>query len=685
MRLERVFTHRIVRLLQVILPVFVLALIAVPAWNYYAKRALKTDAPRGGIKLPSGVSVRTDGFTYSTSEGGRTRFVVNAKQSLGFKDEKYVLKDVDVTVFGEKPEDPTRKIRGDNCEYDQTSNDFTCQGNVEMRLDEQTVVRTESVLYNHHDGIVTAPQRSELDKNGTTGHANAFEYGMNSGLLKLNGDVKVQSSNNVTIETGAALFQQKENWTTMSGGVLITSPNGWIRGGKGRATLKAGTYQPQVITVEENVSAESQPKTGRENWKVRANQIVTTLSDSGMAERVQSSGNVDIEKIAGTTSQRLTGSEVDTTFKEGKIDVLEARQNARMSFGPDETLEATKIWTNSAGSVRTADASVLKVGDSTIEGTEFVIENGENEVTFTTARRAKLKKQESGLESSSDQTHARFESGTNMLKELVQSGNFQFRTPQYEGRAKTGRFEQGGTVITLQGSSVVNDSEKRLEAEQIVVNQENNSFVATKNVSTLMKNSTEPVLVKAARAESSADSMVYTGGVQLWRGDVFIRAELLRALGKDRANAKVHAEGGPQAPVQSTIQNVRTTSDTLDYDNAGGVARYLGHVHAKKQDMILQSPDLLVHFRDNNVTDIVASGGVVVDRADQHGIGERAVYDAATDVVTLTGKNVEVRDNERLVKGSKLTMTSKGQNASVEAEKGERTVSRHPIKSPIKK
>src|SRR5262245_46449981 len=108
MRLERVFTHRIVRLLQVILPILVVALIAIPAWNYYAKRALKTDSPRRGINLPSGVSVRTDGLTYSTSEGGRTRFVVNAKQSLGFKDEKYVLKDVDVKVFGEKPEDPIR-------------------------------------------------------------------------------------------------------------------------------------------------------------------------------------------------------------------------------------------------------------------------------------------------------------------------------------------------------------------------------------------------------------------------------------------------------------------------------------------------------------------------------------------------------------------------------------------------
>ena len=42
-------------------------------------------------KLPGGVSVRTDGFTYSRTEAGQTKFTIHAKQSLGFKDDKYIL------------------------------------------------------------------------------------------------------------------------------------------------------------------------------------------------------------------------------------------------------------------------------------------------------------------------------------------------------------------------------------------------------------------------------------------------------------------------------------------------------------------------------------------------------------------------------------------------------------------
>ena len=138
---------------------------------------------------------------------------------------------------------------------------------------------------------------------------------------------------------------------------------------------------------------------------MRAAWIEAAISPAGFAERVKTRGNVEVEKIAGNTHQRLTGGEVDTTMKGGKVDVLEARQNARMVFGSDRTLESNQIWTNAAGSIQTTDSSVLKVGDSTIEGKDFVIENREDMVTFNTPRRATLKKP-GNQESSSDQTRA---------------------------------------------------------------------------------------------------------------------------------------------------------------------------------------------------------------------------------------------------------------------------------------
>jgi lipopolysaccharide export system protein LptA len=205
-------------------------------------------------------------------------------------------------------------------------------------------------------------------------------------------------------------------------------------------------------------------------------------------------------------------------------------------------------------------------------------------------------------------------------------------------------MDGGATVVTLEGSPVVTDSDKRLEARGIRLNQKDNSFVATGNVSTLMKSGGEPILVKAARADGDADSVLYTGNVQLWRGEAYVKADRLEAVGQGGANSRVHAEALPGGAVQSNLQNIRAVSDALDYDDARGVIHYMGHVQGRKQDMMIETPEMTVSLQDQAVREIAASGGVLVTRADQRGTGERAVYDAATDVVTLSGKDAQVHD-----------------------------------------
>ena len=40
-----------------------------------------------------------------------------------------------------------------------------------------------------------------------------------------------------SLHTGVAVFQQKENWVTLSLGLEMLSANGWLKGGSGRADL----------------------------------------------------------------------------------------------------------------------------------------------------------------------------------------------------------------------------------------------------------------------------------------------------------------------------------------------------------------------------------------------------------------------------------------------------------------
>ncbi len=677
MRLERLFTHRLIRALRVLLPLVVLALAAVPAWNYLARRAQDSHGPRRGVQLPRDVSVHTQGFTFSRTAGGKTLFTVHAKSNLGFKDNKGLLEDVDVTVYPANEGEPPKTIRGKNCTYDQENNDFQFDGDVAVQLDEKTIVHTDHLTYSQHDRAVVSPGPATVEQLGSTGSSDHVDYGIDTGLLKLSGNVKVQTADHAEIHAASASFQQKENWTTMTGGVFIKSPSGWIRSEAGRAELEPGTFKPKTITVDGNVTAESHAQSSHDSFKIAAAWLEATMGPDGNAQRVKTKGNVVLEKIAGDAQQRLSGGEIDAKLNDaGRVDLIEARQNARMIFGADQTLESNEIHSDAAGSVQTFDASVLRVGDSTVRGREFSIQDNEDVVTFSTSRRADLK---SGDRlSSADRTNARFDGRTNMLVDLVQAGNFQFRDPQYQGHAASARFEDGGKVVTLEGSPVVNDGEKQLQAARIRLNQADNSFSANKDVSILMKNSEQQLLVKADYGEGNADSMLYTGGVRLWRGDAYIRADRLESRGQDKQKMRVHAEGN----VQSILQAVRANSEKLDYDDTQGVAHYAGKVHAQKDDMVLDAPDITVNFQNQNLTDLTATGGVTATRADQRGIGEKAVYVAAMDTITLTGKNAQVRDKEHgLIQGSRLIMKKNSQAVSVEGGNGDRTLTQHPVKN----
>src|SRR5215471_16774305 len=116
MPLKKDLTHRLIKAFQIILPVLIVALIAVPAWNYWAKMRFKQRLPDHS-KLPKELSIRTDNFNFSKTDGARTVFTVHADTNLGFSDDQNRLQGVNATIYGETPSDPPRKLKAANCLY----------------------------------------------------------------------------------------------------------------------------------------------------------------------------------------------------------------------------------------------------------------------------------------------------------------------------------------------------------------------------------------------------------------------------------------------------------------------------------------------------------------------------------------------------------------------------------------
>src|SRR6202042_2454003 len=110
MRLERVFTHRIIRVLQFVLPLVVGVLIAIPSWNYWTRLKDQKQAPKSS-PLAKGLAPLFEGLTFTQKDGNRKVFTVHAKSDLGYNDNKSLIQDVDVTIYGEKETDPPRHVK----------------------------------------------------------------------------------------------------------------------------------------------------------------------------------------------------------------------------------------------------------------------------------------------------------------------------------------------------------------------------------------------------------------------------------------------------------------------------------------------------------------------------------------------------------------------------------------------
>src|SRR5262245_36846769 len=166
MRLQKMGTYRLIRLLRLVLPIVVLVLIGIPARNYLTSRDRQpAHSPSAPVSAPD-VTVHTLGETFHHREGGRDVFQVEADEVVSFKNNKQELRGVRVVIFGEKPEDFDQTVKADYGVYDQDKKDIHFSGNVRAQLNEKTWTSTQELVYVHHDRMISSPVRSHVEQPG---------------------------------------------------------------------------------------------------------------------------------------------------------------------------------------------------------------------------------------------------------------------------------------------------------------------------------------------------------------------------------------------------------------------------------------------------------------------------------------------------------------------------------------
>jgi len=460
MRLQRMGTYRLIRILRVVLPVIVLVLIGIPARNYWKSRDQTISAEPKAAPPVADLAVHSVDLSFSRFDG-RPLFRLTAKEEFSFKNNTHHLRDVRIVISGDKPGDFDRVITGNECRYDEGTQVAHFTGNVQAQLDETTSARTEELIFTNTDRLIASPVRTHIEQPGEmTGEVDQLKYWMQPGLLQLSGNVAMQMSNGEALHADVAEFQKKENWVSVKGDVLLEASNGWLRGNSGRANLQPDTYRPLNVNIDGDVTSESHSVNSSDTLKTHSATLMSILTPDGAIRHIFARGDVRADQFAKGAVKTITGEEVEAALNEhGRVETMEARQAtspyAKM-LESDRSLVSDVIRIKSDGNsvdsstVSTTENSTLNAGGSTITGRAFQIVQTDK-LIFDTPSRATIQsttKDGAKRTTAGDVTHIDINSKTNALEKLTQTGNFNFR----EGESRSGSADKG--VITEGGNRV---------------------------------------------------------------------------------------------------------------------------------------------------------------------------------------------------------------------------------------
>ncbi len=671
MRLEKIHSYHLIRVLRVVVPMVVLVLVAIPAWNYWSRPPEEVVFDQPLPELVENISALQEGFKLSHVEGERTVFTVEARTNLGFTDGKSLLEDVTVTFFGEEGDQLERRISSDRCGYDQDTGDISFDGNTVVQLDRSTVGRTSALTYNDRNRMIESIDTVTLNRPGEfEGRADRLSLYLDEGIITLDGGVTINLEGGTVLRTSSAKFHQQENWAEVAGGVEVSSVTGTVRGGEGRVEMEPESLRPTSIAILGDVHAQS---VDPENpWKLATDWLRVDLTASGVVRQVVAREAVVLE--SGETGDLLYGDEVDALFDQvGQVRTVEARGNGRMVFGPDQELRSGRIRHElSESRTTTGEESVLQMGNARAEGSNFLVIDRDDLVRFETDDPAFLQTELGS--SSGERTQATFDPRTRQLLELVQIGDVRFTRGDQTGTTDRAELQDSGKRVLLVGHPVVSDKRLRIEASRIVMDQGTGSFSALGNVKTVSVDRANPILIVSGRAEGSEDRIVYSDGANLWRDLIHVKARTIEVFPDEQ---RFVALGG----IDSTMDEVRASSERLEFDDATSTAHYSGRVRVRSEEAELEAGDLTLSLDDGSPIRVVARSEVVVRGTGFSGVADEAVYSRSEGTITLEGQQAEVSDVAAgTVSGRKLVLDMADNGVVVNGEDGSRVVSRRFVR-----
>jgi lipopolysaccharide export system protein LptA len=118
---------------------------------------------------------------------------------------------------------------------------------------------------------------------------------------------------------------------------------------------------------------------------------------------------------------------------------------------------------------------------------------------------------------------------------------------------------------------------------------------------------------------------------------------------------------------------IQIEADRLEVRDGEKVAIYQGNVRVRQGDTLMKTAELRIHYigeatggaPGSGVDRIETAGAVTVQSGKQTASGDKAIFEIARDLVTMTG-NVVLTEGDNVARGSRLVVNLKAKTAKLD-------------------
>ncbi|MBI3209153.1 MAG: LPS export ABC transporter periplasmic protein LptC [Candidatus Solibacter usitatus] len=649
-------------------PFFLFAIIGIAGYlgvTYLQRMELiRKRAPAALAALPLGINATASDWHWEKSTGEGPAVAVRAKSFRQLEEANRIeLEKIELKIY-RKNGKTYDQITSDKAIFDIGEGSLYSEGEADILMGVEEgaepspsrVIRIKSsgIQFDSKTGKATTEREAIFALEKGEGRAVGAVYDPGTRELLLKSKARLtwkgqdgESPHPITVESNEVIYKESESKVWLSPWAKMTRENSVL---EGKATLihldKSG------IRKVETSDAKGTDKYPKRQLEYSAAQLTMSMSEKSTVERMEARGN---SRLVTTSDQGVTTTNADAvdleftaqagesilkrvtargkTIVESKPAVRADKQQAETRVMRSEVVELSmRSGGHEIDTLETKTPGVLEFLPNRpgqhkrrVEGAQFLVHYGAgNQIdSFRTTQASTRTENEpkQGKPSPPSLTWSRemtalFAPKTGEMTRLEQWGDFRYEEGDRKARSERALLDNvSGRITLLQGARLA-DATGTTAADQIVLDQKGEDFLAEGNVTSsrapdkkgsgsAMLARDEPVQAKAARMTTydKQSLVIYEGGTNLWQGASRLQAERIEI---DRKNSQLRANGkvvsqlldkqkdDPKNPKSKNGAPVYTliTAPSLVYTDKDRLAHYTGGAFLRREELDVKAREI---------------------------------------------------------------------------------------------